>query len=140
MTGQEAILRAHALRPIIEQAAQSLDDQTALKAVELYPHWAAGLEYTNGTKVQHGGKLWRVVQDHIAQNGWTPDAVPALFEQIDETHAGTADDPIPYTGNMALEAGLYYSQNGVIYLCTRDTVNPVYNALADLIGTYVEKA
>ena len=26
------------------------------------------------------------------------------------------------------------------YRCTRDTVNPVYNALADLIGLYVEKA
>ena len=26
------------------------------------------------------------------------------------------------------------------YRCTRDTINPVYNALADLIGLYVEKA
>lgn len=27
---------------------------------------------------------------------------------------------------------------GVIYLCTRDTVNPVYNTLASLVGLYVE--
>ena len=26
------------------------------------------------------------------------------------------------------------------YRCTRDTINPVYNALADLIGLYVEKS
>ena len=64
----------------------------------------------------------------------------SLYERIDETHAGTIDDPIPYEGNMALTAGLYYSQGGVIYLCTRDTVNPVYNALADLVGLYVEVA
>lgn len=53
---------------------------------------------------------------------------------------GTLDDPIPYSGNMALESGKYYIQDGVAYRCTRDTVNPVYNALADLIGLYVEKA
>ena len=134
------IERARALRPIIEQAAQSLDDQTALKAMELYPHWTTGLEYTNGTKVQHGGKLWRVMQAHTAQDYWTPDVVPSLFKEINETHAGTLADPIPYSGNMALTAGLYYTQDGVIYLCTRDTGAPVYNALSDLVGIYVEVA
>lgn len=32
----------------------------------------------------------------------------------------------------------YYTQNGALYLCNRDTVNPVYHALADLVGIYVE--
>lgn len=41
---------------------------------------------------------------------------------------------------MALENGLYYMQDYTIYLCTRDTVNPVYNPLADLVGLYVEVA
>lgn len=131
---------ARKLRPIIEQAAQSLDDRTALKAVVLYPAWKAGTEYLTGTRVRYGGKLWRVLQDHIAQEYWTPDEVPSLFEEINETHAGTIDDPIPYSGNMSLEEGLYYSEGGVVYLCTRDTVNPVYNALADLVGIYVEVA
>lgn len=44
---------------------------------------------------------------------------------------------IPYSGNMTLEAGKYYSQSGKTYLCNRDTGNPVYNALADLVGIYV---
>ena len=51
----------------------------------------------------------------------------------------TLTDPIPYSGNMALESGKYYSQSGAVYLCTRDTVNPVYSDLADLVGLYVEK-
>ena len=34
MTGQEAIMRATQLRPIIEQAAQSLDDKTARQKIE----------------------------------------------------------------------------------------------------------
>lgn len=37
----------------------------------------------------------------------------------------------------ALEAGKYYSQSGKTYLCNRDTGNPVYNALAELVGLYV---
>ena len=39
---------------------------------------------------------------------------------------------------MALNAGLHYVQDGVVYLCVRDTVNPVHNALAELVGLYVE--
>ena len=62
------------------------------------------------------------------------------LEEICETHDGTQYDPIPYDGNMALESSKYYIQDYAIYRCTRDTINPVYNDLADLIGLYVEKA
>ena len=134
------IERARMLRPYIEKAAQSLDDKTALQAVELYPTWKPGTEYTAGTRVRYGGKLWRVLQNHTAQEYWTPDVVQSLFEEINETHAGTLADPIPYSGNMALTAGLHYIQDGVTYLCTRDTGAPVYNALSDLVGIYVEVA
>ena len=39
---------------------------------------------------------------------------------------------------MALTEGLYYTQGGVTYLCNRSTGQPVYNALAELVGLYVE--
>lgn len=64
----------------------------------------------------------------------------SLWEEICESHAGTLDDPIPYSGNMALTAGLYYIQDYTIYRCTRDTGIPVYNRLAELVGVYVETA
>lgn len=116
-----------------------VDDNTALRMVEFYPEWAAGQAYTAGYKVQHGGKLWRCVQAHTSQAGWEPSINTAsLWEEICETHAGTLADPIPYDGNMELETGKYYIQDYVIYLCNRDTGNPVYNALADLVGLYVE--
>jgi hypothetical protein len=118
----------------------SVDDNTALRMTAFYPEWAEGVEYAVGYKVQHGGKLWRVLQAHTAQVGWKPENTPSLWEQINETHAGTMDDPIPYDGNMTLENGRYYTQDYMIYLCTRDTVNPVYNALSDLVGLYVEVA
>lgn len=115
----------------------SVDDNTALRMVEFYPAWAAGQDYTAGYKVQYGGKLWRCLQAHTAQAGWEPENTPALWTEICEAHAGTLDDPIPYSGNMALEAGKYYNQSGKTYLCNRDTGNPVYHALAELVGLYV---
>ena len=91
-------------------------------------------------RVQSDGRLWRCLQEHTAQEGWQPENTPALFEQIDEEHTGTIGNPIPYSGNMALAAGLYYSQDGLVWLCIRDTGVPVYNALAELAGIYVEAA
>ena len=131
--------KAKQLRQLIEQLAVTLADETALTGVELFPMWAIGRAYATGDRVQHGGRLYKCVQAHTSQADWTPDATPALWTKICESHAGTLTDPIPYSGNMALEAGKYYSQNGAVYLCTRDTVNPVYSALADLVGLYVEK-
>lgn len=70
--------------------------------------------------------------------GWEPENAASLWEQVCRNYAGTEDDPIPYNGNMRLENGKYYIQNDVVYLCSRDTVNPVYHALVDLVGQYVQ--
>ena len=116
-----------------------VDDNTALRMADFYPEWLADAEYALGNKVQYAGRLWRCRQSHSAQTGWEPENTASLWEQINETHTGTADDPIPYEGGMALSAGLYYVQDYVIYLCTRDTGNPVYHTLGQLIGAYVEQ-
>ena len=116
----------------------TVDDNTALRMVEFYPEWSAGQAYTAGYKAHRGGKLWRCLQAHTAQTGWEPENAASLWTEICESHDGTKYDPIPYDGNMALQSGKYYTQNNILYLCNRDTVNPVYNALAELVGLYVE--
>lgn len=116
----------------------TVDDQTALRMSAFYPEWAEGQACAAGYKSQRGGKLWRCLQAHTAQAGWEPENAASLWEQICETHDGTKYDPIPYDGNMALESGKHYTQSGMTYLCSRDTVNPVYNALSELVGIYVE--
>lgn len=128
-------------RMLITQQINTLtvDDNTALRMMEFYPEWAENTAYAVGYKAQRNGKLWRVLQAHTSQATWEPENAPSLWEQINETHAGTLDDPIPYDGNMALESGKYYFQDNAIYLCNRDTVNPVYNPLAELVGIYVEE-
>lgn len=127
---------------LLSQKVQEIevDDNTALRMMSYYPEWEPGKTYTVGHKITRNGKLYKVIQPHTAQAGWEPENVPALFTEICETHDGTMEDPIPYSGNMALEKGKCYIQDGEIYLCTRDTVNPVYHALSELVGLYVEIA
>ena len=126
---------------LIRQQINTLDvdDNTALRMTEFYPEWTSGKAYAATYKVQYGGNLWRCMQAHTSQPGWEPStATASMWEQVCENHDGTLADPIPYSGNMALENGKYYTQSGVTYLCTRDTGSPVYNALADLVGIYVD--
>ena len=126
---------------LIKQQVNSLtvDDNTALRMLTFYPEWASDTDYTAGYKVQRGGKLWHCIQAHTSQIGWEPENAASLWTEICESHAGTLEDPIPYNGNMALESGKYYMQDGKIYRGIRDTVNPVYNALSELVGLYVEE-
>ena len=137
------VTEARKLRPIIEQAMQSINGNDALTARSMYPTFESiiGKTVKHGFKFTHGGKLWRTEQPEMTiQEHYAPGmGTESLYSEICESHAGTLEDPIPYNGNMALESGKYYSQNSKIYRCTRDTVNPVYNALSELVGLYVEK-
>lgn len=147
MAAREAAEAKH--RPISESEVMSMlikeqintlsvDDATAVRMVAFYPEWEKDTTYTVGYKVQYLGKLYKVVQAHTSQETWTPDITASLYTCIDEVHDGTKYDAIPYEGNMSLYNGKYYCQDGVTYLCNRDTGNPVYNKLSELVGIYVE--
>jgi hypothetical protein len=65
--------------------APLLDDmsETDLAALtDLYPAWSAGLSVTVGGIYRYDGSLYRVVQAHTTQSGWSPPSVPALFARI----------------------------------------------------------
>ena len=130
---------------VAQMQAQSLDDAQALTVKAIYPQWAEVIGQTvkQGFKFLHNDTLFKVIQPDglIIQEQYIPgEGTESLYAVINETNAGTQEDPIPYTGNMALENGKYYSQGGVIYLCNRDTEIPVYQALKDLVGLYVTVA
>lgn len=117
----------------------TVDDATALRMIAYYPEWTTGTAYKAGDKLVYNGDLYRVLQAHTSQETWLPGTgTESIYTRIDEQHDGTKYDPIPYNGNMALVSGKYYSQSGVVYLCNRDTGNPVYNALSELVEIYVE--
>ena len=130
-------------RAAIEAGANAVErsDLDALAVKDIYPAWDSLIGQTVNVdfKLTHDGKLYKVIQAHTVQSDWVPGVgTESLYAVIDEGHAGTLDDPIPYDGNMELTEGLYYSQDGIVYLCTRSTGQPVYHALSDLVGLYVE--
>ena len=143
--------RALQLRPVIEQASQSLEDAVALTAVELFPKWddlvkqavevEIGFRFQYKAESETESKLYRTEQPKYT---FVKHQVPgtagteSLFSKVDETHKGTIDDPIPYEKNMEIYEGLYYSQNDVVYLCIRSSGQPLYHDLSALVGSYVE--
>ena len=137
--------RAMQLRPVIEQASQSLVDAVALTAMELFPQWEKLVEgkvkATKGFRFQYGDKLYRTEQsEYIFVSHYVPGTVgtESLFSKVDENHAGTVGDPIPYEKNMEIYKGLYYVQYDVIYRCIRDSGQPLQHDLSVLVGNYVE--
>lgn len=137
--------RALQLRPVMEQAAQSLEDAVALTAVELFPNWkelvTASKTVARGFRFQYDSKLYRTEQPTFTfVEHYVPGApgTESLFSVVDEGHKGTPEDPIPYERNMEVYNGLYYTQNGVLYLCIRDSGQPLYHDLSALVGSYVE--
>lgn len=143
--------RALQLRPVIEQASQSLEDAVALTAVELFPQWKElvkeSVEVEKGFRFQYKAesevesKLYRTEQPkYTFVKHEVPGSVgtESLFSKVDNTHAGTIEDPIPFEKNMEIYNGLYYSQYDVVYLCIRDSGQPLYHDLSALVGSYVE--
>lgn len=122
-----------------------LSDSDSLSIKTVYPRWEnyIGKLVTAGMKLQYNGKLWKVLQNHTVQELYKPgpgteSLYTEVVESTEDKEMGTLDNPIPYDNNMKLEIGKYYSQNEVVYKCTRDTGQPVYNPLVDLVGIYVE--
>lgn len=112
------------------------------------PKWGEDIKegdaVVKGEKFTYEGKLYSVLQDHTIFPYYYPSVnTAALYVEVTPDYTeegeeyGTLENPIPYEGNMVLENGKYYTQNGVVYLCTRDSGNPVYHALADLVGQFV---
>lgn len=133
---------------MIRQQVQTLevDDQKALRMRRYYPAFAelVGQTVQQGTKFRatdsEDADLYKTLQPELLIQAQYPpgEGMESLYTRIDEEHAGDTYDPIPYSGNMELEAGLYYTQDGVLYHCTTGTGQPVYHALAELVGIYVE--
>lgn len=121
----------------------SVDDNTALRMMAFYPTFDSVIGQTvkQGFKFTHADKLWRVVQSELTIQAHYPPSVgtESLYEEICETHDGTLEDPIPYSGNMELTEGKYYMQDYVIYYCTRSSGIAMQHQLAELVGLYVKE-
>ena len=126
-----------------EKIVSTFTDENAVKVIDLYPVWTVGISVAKDSRYQYNGKLYKCVQAHTTQADWTPDITPALWTVIDVTHAGTIDDPIPAVAGMEYTKGLYYIEDGAIYLMNRqgmaegETITLHYLP-SQLVGQYFE--
>lgn len=121
-----------------------IDDQTSLRMMDYYPAFGTliGQTLKQGYKLTYGGNLYKTAQTVTVQEIYKPGetGTESLYTRIDMDHLGNKYDPVPYSGNMELISGKYYTQDGILYLCSRDTGAAVFNPLSELVGLYVEKA
>lgn len=131
---------------IAEMNSLELSASDALKVAHWYPTllvtegYREGETIAQGARVQYAYRLYEALQTHTITIAFAPSIHTAsLWCEVVEPSAevGTLDNPIPYEGNMVLEMGKYYAQEGVVYLCVRDSGAPLYNPLRDLVGIYV---
>lgn len=139
------LFSAQKIRAAMDAAGEALSKQKAIECKCLYRQWEdlIGSEAKPGRRFLCGQNLFTVRTDaktHVFSREWPPGPNTAsLYEAINETHAGTAEDPIPWVQPMELTQGLYYSEGGKTYYCTRSSGQPLAFKLSELVGLYVEE-
>ena len=70
------------MRQRIEGAAGYQTDEEALDCIDMYPKWRENLGVKVDDRYRHNNILYRCLQSHTTQEGWTPDQTPALWRVI----------------------------------------------------------
>lgn len=127
----------------ISCAVMLMSDEKALNCISVFPTWESyiGKSLKTGERVVYQNELWKVRQEitTVLENQSPSIETAALYERIDEEHAGTLEDPIPYANTMTVEEGKHYIEEGIIYKCIRGSGQPLYASCASLVGNYFEK-
>ena len=74
--------RARQLRTQVETMAETLEDEEALKVVELFPKWAENEAYAIGDRVRYKGVLYKCLIAHTSQSDWIPSDAVSLWAKV----------------------------------------------------------
>ncbi len=104
--------------------AGSIDAVTASEHVDLFSPWAYPVSYKTGQIREHGGKLYKCLQDHTSQETWTPDASPSLWVAISDPAEEWPEWSQPVGSTDAYAKGAKVSHSGKQW--TSDVDNNVW--------------
>lgn len=110
--------RARLQRENILKATQSLDDISAAATPELFPKWRAGVDYTTGYRVEHGGALYKALVDHTSAEGYTPDITNYQWVAITDPSIEYPDWVQPLGYADAYPLGAKVTHNGKRWIST----------------------
>lgn len=115
---QEAVIA------MAQQAAAALEDGEAARVGVLFPRWTPGTAYRTGERISdEAGNLYRVVQDHTAQDDWPMDRTPALYTPLGVTEEDPEEIPEwrqPLGAEDAYHTGDRVRYEGKLYESTAD--------------------
>lgn len=120
--------KALQFRAAAKLSAQTATDAQAIAMPSMYSYWGKDTKYGGEGEpsivrriVDGKARLFRCRQPHTSQEQYPPEIVPSLWAGINETNAGTPDDPIEAARGMEYVYGLYYTdpEDGKLYLCKR---------------------
>lgn len=78
MTREEA----RQLRKLLEDTTENMTDEKIAGFPAFVEKWKAGKKYKAGKRLAHEGIVYKVLQEHISQEGWEPDKAPSLFAKV----------------------------------------------------------
>ena len=119
-----------------------IEDKEALdRAIVIY-NWDKyiGKSLKTGQVVVHDERVYRVRQDIpiVLENQYPSLDTAAIYEVIELVATGEKDDPIKYEPPMEIFDGKYYTDDNILYVCTRDSGIALSHPLSALVGMYVE--
>lgn len=105
--------RAQENRRLQMFTAQTLPNEMAAELPGLYPGWnGASVPYQKDYIVQHGGGLYRCLQDHTSQDDWAPGTAPSLWVSIADPAEEWPEWRQPGGAHDAYAKGAKVSHNG----------------------------
>ena len=104
--------QAKQLRKLLEKQTEAMTDEQILDYPDYVEKWKTGISYTAGKRLEYGGTIYKVLQDHTSQSDWTPDSVASLYakvlipdpdvipewEQPDSTNGYSIGDKVAHNG------------------------------------------
>lgn len=127
----------------IAYAIPLMTNDQILQCVSVLTEWKEfiGGKMEANQRFQFNKEAWESRQEiPVVLEGQEPGInTAALYQIIESSHAGTKEDPIPYSQLMCVYKDKYYTENGVLYLCLEDSGQPLY-ASCESVPRYLQKA
>jgi len=134
------------LKELAQAQVAELSDDEAKKVPALFHLWTdhkQGDSIAAGVREWYKGSLYKCITPHNWQSDWAPDVAVSLWANVSEESQeadGSREHPYQWEQGMTSYNGKYYTEGGVLYLCIRDSGNPLYFPISSLIGTYFQIA
>ena len=113
--GIGTIAEAEQLRQVLDSIISDLTDEEAVERPILFPKWTIGVDYTVGTRVRYGGRIFKVLQAHTSQEDWTPSRAPSLFAEVLTDDSGEPQQWIQPSSTNPYLTGDEVIYNGLVY-------------------------